>query len=274
MPTQRRGSRGYDSAIFFQCPFRSMKYCTPPYPDRPTKTTCGGWATQCSWACLCPSCCSWASCKTNSTARPRHAQTWARHAQTKGIARLHTRRSRRRLMSCTQHVGCLRLTPTLAPRCSDAPPHLSSVLKWPRMKEWPAVRPGMNMRTPNAHLLSRRLQARSRPWRVQYRSQLSIGLLAVLARLFIQIVSSYLCVWIWFWFWFWSVKPPHPPLYQHIPVVINGVFFLVVLSPHSLRTNYSRSSYRWCAVIRKPGSAWLQGTPAMDHGLKGKRIYM
>jgi len=24
------------------------------------------------------------------------------------------------------------------------------------------------------------------------------------------------------------------------------------------------------AVIRKPGSAWLEGTPAMDHGMKGK----
>jgi hypothetical protein len=30
---------------------------------------------------------------------------------------------------------------------------------------------------------------------------------------------------------------------------------------------------RNCAVIRKPGSAWLEGTPAMDHGLKDKRIY-
>jgi len=28
------------------------------------------------------------------------------------------------------------------------------------------------------------------------------------------------------------------------------------------------------AVIRKPGSAWLEGTPAMDHGINGKRIHM
>jgi len=28
------------------------------------------------------------------------------------------------------------------------------------------------------------------------------------------------------------------------------------------------------AVVRKPGSAWLEGTPAMDHGMNGKRIHM
>jgi len=28
------------------------------------------------------------------------------------------------------------------------------------------------------------------------------------------------------------------------------------------------------AVIRKPGSAWLEGAPAMDHGSNGKRIHM
>ena len=27
------------------------------------------------------------------------------------------------------------------------------------------------------------------------------------------------------------------------------------------------------AVIRKPGSAWFEGTPAMDHGINGKRIH-
>jgi len=31
-------------------------------------------------------------------------------------------------------------------------------------------------------------------------------------------------------------------------------------------TNYIRSDYRWCAVMKKPGSAWLEGTPAMDLG--------
>jgi len=28
------------------------------------------------------------------------------------------------------------------------------------------------------------------------------------------------------------------------------------------------------AVIRKPRSAWLEGTPAMDHGMNGKRMHM
>jgi len=28
------------------------------------------------------------------------------------------------------------------------------------------------------------------------------------------------------------------------------------------------------AVIRKPGSAWLEGTPAIDHRMNGKRIHM
>ena len=30
--------------------------------------------------------------------------------------------------------------------------------------------------------------------------------------------------------------------------------------------NYIRNAHRWCAVIRKPGSAWLEGTPGMDLG--------
>jgi len=56
---------------------------------------------------------------------------------------------------------------------------------------------------------------------------------------------------------------------------------LNVLSPHSSRAIYSRSGYKWCAVTRKHGSAWLESTPAMDHrtpaidhGLEGKRICM
>jgi len=36
-----------------------------------------------------------------------------------------------------------------------------------------------------------------------------------------------------------------------------------VLSPHSSRAYYIRNGYRWCTVIRKPGSAWLKGTPAI-----------
>jgi len=50
-------------------------------------------------------------------------------------------------------------------------------------------------------------------------------------------------------------------------VLDSVTFFLFgVLSPHSSRANYSRNGYRWCTVIRKPGSAWLKGTPAMDLG--------
>ena len=41
------------------------------------------------------------------------------------------------------------------------------------------------------------------------------------------------------------------------------ICFFNVLPPHISRVNYSRSCYRWCAVIRKPGSAWLEGTPAI-----------
>jgi len=28
------------------------------------------------------------------------------------------------------------------------------------------------------------------------------------------------------------------------------------------------------AVRRKPGSAWFEGTPAIDHGMNGKRVHM
>jgi len=34
----------------------------------------------------------------------------------------------------------------------------------------------------------------------------------------------------------------------------------------ALPSNYSRDAHRWFVVIRKPGSAWLEGTPAMDLG--------
>jgi len=44
------------------------------------------------------------------------------------------------------------------------------------------------------------------------------------------------------------------------------IFNFNVLPPPSSRANYSRNGSRWCAVIRKPGSAWLEGTPAMDLG--------
>jgi len=44
---------------------------------------------------------------------------------------------------------------------------------------------------------------------------------------------------------------------------IERCFFSRVLSPHSSRANYSRNSYRWYAVIWKPRSTWLEGTPAI-----------
>jgi len=31
-------------------------------------------------------------------------------------------------------------------------------------------------------------------------------------------------------------------------------------------TAHIRNAHRWCAVISKPGSAWLEGTPAMGLG--------
>jgi len=52
-----------------------------------------------------------------------------------------------------------------------------------------------------------------------------------------------------------------------------GVCF-VDTQPGSSRASYIRSGYMWCAVIRKLGSAWLEDTPAIDHGLKGERIHM
>jgi len=39
------------------------------------------------------------------------------------------------------------------------------------------------------------------------------------------------------------------------------------------KKNHIRNAHRWCAVIKKPRSAWLN-TPTMDLGLKGKRIHM
>ena len=43
-------------------------------------------------------------------------------------------------------------------------------------------------------------------------------------------------------------------------------FFWCVLSPQSSRAHYIRNGYRLRAVTRKPGSAWLEDTPAMDLG--------
>jgi len=51
----------------------------------------------------------------------------------------------------------------------------------------------------------------------------------------------------------------------------HGIFFCV-LPPYSSCANYIRNGYRWCVVIRKPGSTRLEGTPAMDHKINGKRI--
>jgi len=49
----------------------------------------------------------------------------------------------------------------------------------------------------------------------------------------------------------------------HVPSP-SPISFFLCLSPHSSRVNYSRNGYRWCVVIRKPGSAWLKGTPAIQ----------
>ena len=43
-----------------------------------------------------------------------------------------------------------------------------------------------------------------------------------------------------------------------------------VLNPHRQRANYSRNAHRW----RRINQRLAQRHPAMDHGLKGKRIHM
>jgi len=40
-------------------------------------------------------------------------------------------------------------------------------------------------------------------------------------------------------------------------------FFLCVLPPHIQRANYMWNAHKWCAVIGKPGIAWLKCTPAI-----------
>jgi len=51
------------------------------------------------------------------------------------------------------------------------------------------------------------------------------------------------------------------------------LFFLVwnpqASAPISSGTHIDRG-----VVTRLPGSAWLEGTPAMDHGMNGKRTHM
>ena len=49
---------------------------------------------------------------------------------------------------------------------------------------------------------------------------------------------------------------------------------MCVLSPHSLRAHYIRNDYRWGAVIRKPESAWLEGTPAIHVTCLYVSVYM
>ena len=46
------------------------------------------------------------------------------------------------------------------------------------------------------------------------------------------------------------------------------IFFFGML-PHSQRAKYIRNAHRWCAVIREPGSAWLEGTLTMDLKRRG-----
>ena len=42
-----------------------------------------------------------------------------------------------------------------------------------------------------------------------------------------------------------------------------------IFAPSTARTHTDGG-----VVIRKPGSAWLEGTPTMDHGMNGKRTHI
>jgi len=53
-----------------------------------------------------------------------------------------------------------------------------------------------------------------------------------------------------------------------------GVFIFWVWNAQASAPITSETHTDGGAVIRKPGSAWLEGTPAMDHRINGKRIHM
>ena len=54
---------------------------------------------------------------------------------------------------------------------------------------------------------------------------------------------------------YYTLGPVHTCLYIQVHQVVTG-------------TSSGRAASRgaWCAVIRKPRSAWLEGTHTMDHG--------
>jgi len=51
-------------------------------------------------------------------------------------------------------------------------------------------------------------------------------------------------------------------------------FFFWVWNPQAGAPIMSGTHTDGGAVIRKTGSAWLDGTPTMDHGMNGKSIHM
>ena len=60
----------------------------------------------------------------------------------------------------------------------------------------------------------------------------------------------------------WQDSHPPPSQVWRFMSYITIIFFCV-LPPHSYRAYYIRNAHRWCAVTRKPRSAWLEGTPAI-----------
>ena len=54
--------------------------------------------------------------------------------------------------------------------------------------------------------------------------------------------------------------------FLHRAAITLHSFFWVVMPPHSQPSNCSRNAHRWCAVIGRPRSARLKGTPGMDVG--------
>ena len=63
----------------------------------------------------------------------------------------------------------------------------------------------------------------------------------------------------------------HTHKFIHIHMTI---FFLLFWNPQASAPITSGTHIDGGTVIRKPGSAWLEGTLAMDHGMNGKRIHM
>ena len=56
-----------------------------------------------------------------------------------------------------------------------------------------------------------------------------------------------------------NYSPPSPFTHVYFEVQLDFLlflFFLVGMSPHSYPSKNSRNTHKWCAVIKKPGSAW------------------